>query len=90
MSASAGPGAEQAAPGPRRACPATSLARKTVTPVRVVLPGGTHAMVRKHDLLAVPAALRNVAAGTCVPDPGMRQTARLAKAVLRLSAAAAG
>ena len=59
-------------------------------PARVILPGGTHAVVRKPDLLAVPAALLNVAAGTCVPDPGLRQTARLARAVLRLSAAAAG
>jgi hypothetical protein len=47
-------------------------------------------MVRKHDLLAVLAALRTVAAGTCVRDPGLRQTARLVKPVLRLSAAAAG
>jgi hypothetical protein len=90
MSASARPGTGQAAPGPRRGCPATSQARHTVNPAMVYLPGGTYATVRKHDLLAVPAALRDVAAGACVPDPGLRQNARLAEAVLRLSAAAAG
>jgi hypothetical protein len=58
-------------------------------PGRVYLPAGTYTMVRKHDLLTVLAALWIVAAGACVPDPGLRQTARLAEAMLRLSAAAA-
>jgi hypothetical protein len=57
-------------------------------PGRPYLPGGAYTVVRKQDLACVLAALRNLATGSGVPDPELRQVARLREALMRLNAAA--
>jgi hypothetical protein len=84
-----GSGSGAGRPRPAAWAPDYEPGEESGDPGRVYLPAGTYTMVRKHDLLCVLAVLWNVGTGAWVPDPGLRQTARLSEALLRLSAAAA-